>query len=536
MGGTVTPPDGHGVKLQRVVGFVSLVGAGPWDPELLTLAGRDRLRAADVVIADYLANPALLLHCRDDAVIHQREAGPRTGARLDQAKVNALMLEYALDGRHVVRLKGGDPCMFGRGAEEAQVLREHQIPYEFVPGVSSPIAAPETAGIPITHRDHTPAVSFVSGFEAYDKAGLHVQWQHLAKSAGTLVLMMSVRNAELNAAKLVEAGRPKTTPAAVIRWGTRGIQRTVVGNLGNIAQRIAEAGLRAPAVMVVGDVVQLREQLKWFEHRPLFGQRVVVTRSAHRSATLTRKLAQQGADVVVVPCIATAPAPSPQALAAAVTAANDFDGVILSSPNGVDAAVDALLDAGHDTRLWAEKTVAAIGTGTARACRMRGIVPNVVPSTARSEGLIDALRVQDLLGQRWLHVRADEGRPLLEAAITGAGGHYTLAIGYRITRPRVAAAALRSLRTVEDGGEGVDALCLTSGRAARHLLASMEESWPSKDAAMRCLQQGKIVALGPATAAAIEALGLSVARVASDVTDDAMVDAVVAALAPDANG
>jgi len=265
-------------------GFVSLVGAGPWDPELLTLAGRDRLGRADVVISDYLVNPALLVHCRPDAQIHQRirrrlaEKHPEVGPALNQGEVNALMVEHAQAGRYVVRLKGGDPIIFGRGAEEARVLRDHGIPFELVPGVSAAIAAPEMAGIPITHRDHTPSVSFVSGFEAYEKKGLAVAWEHLANSAGTLVLLMGVRNCRSNAERLVAAGRDASTPAAVVRWGTRGIQRTVVGTLATIADEVERAGIRAPAAMIVGDVVARREQMRFFEDRPLFGQRIVVTR------------------------------------------------------------------------------------------------------------------------------------------------------------------------------------------------------------------------------------------------------------------
>jgi uroporphyrinogen III methyltransferase/synthase len=237
-----------------VTGLVSLVGAGPWDPELLTLAGRERLSRADVVIADYLVNPAHLMHCRPEARIYQRQAGPHASL-LDQAAVNDLMVEHALAGRYVVRLKGGDPMIFGRGCEEAQHLRAHGVDFEFIPGVSAAIAAPEAAGIPVTHRDHTPSVSFVSGYEAYDKGGLAVAWDHLAQSAGTLVLMMGVRNARDNTARLIAAGRPASTPAALIRWGTRGIQRTLVGTLGDIADLAEKSGLRAPAVLVVGSVV-----------------------------------------------------------------------------------------------------------------------------------------------------------------------------------------------------------------------------------------------------------------------------------------
>ena len=506
-------------------GFVSLVGAGPWDPELLTLAGRERLARAEVVIADYLVNPALFVHCSPAAEIHQREAGPRGGGSLDQDATNDLMIARARSGLYVVRLKGGDPCMFGRGGEEAEALVDAGIPFELVPGVSSPIAAPETAGIPVTHRDHTPAVTFVSGWEAYDKAGLQVAWEHLAKSAGTLVLMMSVKNARENAERLVAAGRDPSTPAAAIRWGTRGIQRTIVATLATIADRIDAEGLRAPAVLVVGEVVRLRERLQWFESRPLFGRRVVVARAAQQAAALVGALAAAGADAVILPALEVVPPADPEAFARAVAGIHDHDGVIVSSPNGVAALHRALLLAGLDARALAGRVLAVVGTGTAAACERIGLVADVVPTEANAEGLVAALADAELLSRRWLHLRADEGRDVLGPAITGKGGSYTLAIAYRTIRPAVPPMLVRSLLPADAGGEGMDAVCLTSGKAARHLLATLADAW-GEAAARAALSSAKIVALGPVTAAAVNALGLPVHAVATAPTDEAMVAAV----------
>ncbi|MFO7567706.1 MAG: uroporphyrinogen-III C-methyltransferase [Enhygromyxa sp.] len=512
-------------------GFVSLVGAGPWDPELLTLAGRDRLARAQVVIVDYLVNPAMLLHCRADAEILQRARGPHPGPRLDQDRVNALMVEHARAGRYVVRLKGGDPMVFGRGAEEASYLREHGIDFEFVPGVSSPIAAPEAAGIPITHREHTPSVSFVSGYEAYEKAGLAVAWEHLANSAGTLVLMMSVANARENAERLIQAGRSPSTPTAVVRWGTRGIQQTVVGTLADIADRIAAAGIRAPAVMVVGEVVEMREQISWYERRPLFGRRVVVTRAAGQAGGLVNLLAAKGADAVAFPCLEFAPAApeDQQALERALAKLDAYDGLIVSSPNGVEALVAGLARAGLDARAFAGKQVAAIGTGTAEVLIQHGLRPDLVPDAARSEGLIDALRERGLLGARWLQLRADEGRPLIPNAIAEAGGSLDLIVGYRTARPRIPALLLSSLLPVERGGEGFDAVCFASGRTARHFLEIVGEAH-GEALTRELLAQAKVVAIGPVTAAAIEALGVRVDAVADEQSERGLADAVARAL------
>ena len=366
-----------------------------FDLEILTAGDGDeglrvyREHTPDVVIVDYLVNPAQLVHCRPDVIVHQRVRGPHDGVKLNQARVNELMVEHAQQGQYVVRLKGGDPMIFGRGAEEAAYLREHGVDYEFLPGVSSAIAGPEAAGIPVTHRDHTPAVSIISGFEAYEKAGLAVAWNHLANGAGTLVLLMSVKNCASNAQKLIDAGREPTTPAAVIRWGTRGIQRTVVGTLETIGQRIEEEGIRPPAILVVGDVVSLREQIRWFERRPLHGKRVVVTRASHQAASLIRRLAAAGADAVPFPCLAFEPAADQAALREAVgRIPSTRGGIILSSPNAVRYFFEALNACDADLRALAGIKVATIGTGTAAACRERGLRPDFVPTKARSEGLL----------------------------------------------------------------------------------------------------------------------------------------------------
>lgn len=510
-------------------GFVSLVGAGPWDPELLTLAACDRLARADVVIADYLVNPTMLMHCKADAHIYQRVRGPtQSGPRLEQARINELMVEHARAGDYVVRLKGGDPMMFGRGAEEARHLREHGVEFEFVPGVSSPIAAPEAAGIPITHRDHTPSVSFVSGYEAYQKAGLAVAWKHLANSAGTLVLMMSVKNARTNADKLVDAGRSPSTPAAVVRWGTRGIQQTVIGTLGDIADRMAEAGIRAPAVMVVGEVVGLREHIAWLEQRPLFGRRVVVTRAARQAGGLVNLLAAKGADAVAFPCLDfVASGPEEQAaLDRALAERERFAGLIVSSPNGVDALFTALERSELDVRALVGLQVAAIGTGTAERCLRRGLRPDLVPGKARSEGLIAALRSRGALDQRWLQIRADEGRALLGEAFREAGGELELIVGYRTVRPELPDLLIHSLAPADEGGEGYDAVCFASGRTARHFLETTAEAL-GEDRARAHLGQAKVVAIGPVTADALTALDIRVDAVAEQPSETGMLAAVL---------
>jgi uroporphyrinogen III methyltransferase/synthase len=513
-----------------VTGFVSLVGAGPWNPELLTLAGRERLSRADVVIADYLVNPALFVHCKPGVQVIQRQRGPKHGARILQKDIDRMLVEHAKAGHYVVRLKGGDPCVFGRGGEEAEILHEHGIPFELVPGVSSSVAAPESAGIPITHRDHTPAVTFVSGFEAYDKAGLAVQWKHLARAAGTIVMMMGVGNLRDNARRLIDAGRSPDTPSAMIRWGTRGVQRTLVGTLATIADLVERDGLRPPAVLVVGEVVGLRDKLAWLDGRPLFGRRVVVTRSLRQAGTLVQMLAARGADVAHVPCLEIVPPEDPGALDRAVSRIrSDHDGLLLTSPNGVAALFDALGRVGLDARSLAGVRIAVVGPGTAEACRECHVIPDLVASKRSSEGLVELLEKNDLLAKRWLHVRAEAGRDVLGVAIRGAGGRYDMVVGYRTRRPDLPALLLESLGRPEKGGEGMDAICFASGETCRSFLQIVIEALGGEEA-RACIDAAKIVTIGPVTTAAVEALGVRVDATASEASDEGMLQAVLEVL------
>ncbi len=303
----------------------------------------------------------------------------------------------------------------------------------------------------------------------------------------------------------------------------------MVGTLADIADKIEAEGIRPPAVLVVGEVVGLRAQLGWYEQRPLFSRRVVVTRAAAQAEGLVLSLAAQGADAVAFPCLSVAPPEDPRALAAAIAGLAEQDGVILSSPNGVQAFFDALEAQQLDVRRLAGKTVAVIGSGTAAACRRRGLVPDLVPARARAEGLVETLRDGGKLGARWLHVRADEGRALLGEAIAQAGGRYTLAIGYRTLRPEVPPRLLASLRPPSDGGEGFDAVAFASGKAARHFLKTLGEGL-GEDEARRLVEQAKVVCLGPVTAAAVEAMALRVDATARAPTDEAVVEALVEVL------
>jgi uroporphyrinogen III methyltransferase / synthase len=391
-------------------GIVYLVGAGPGEPGLMTTRSLELLAGADVVLHDRLI-PAGALEVNPVAEV--RDVGKRPGApAMPQEEINALLVELARAGKRVVRLKGGDPFVFGRGGEEAQALAEAGVPFEVVPGVTAGVAAPAYAGIPVTHRDAASAVAFVTGHEDPEKAESAIDWKTLARFPGTLVFYMGVRNLPQIAERLVAAGRDPAEPAAVVARGTLPGQRTATGTLADIAERAAE--LEAPAVTVVGQVAELGKTLAWLERRPLHGHVVAVTRARAQASSLAARLAELGAEVVETPVIRIEPRALDDGFAERV---GDYALVCLTSPNGAELLLDALADAGHDARVLAGATVAAIGPGTAAALAGRGIRADVVPERSVAEALAEALEAVPVEGKRVLVARASEARDVLPGAL-----------------------------------------------------------------------------------------------------------------------
>ncbi|HWP34573.1 MAG TPA: uroporphyrinogen-III C-methyltransferase, partial [Thermodesulfobacteriota bacterium] len=371
-------------------GTVYLIGAGPGDPGLLTLRGAECLARADVVVYDYLASPLLLRHAREDAervYVGKRGGGERT----EQAAITALLIERARAGRTVARLKGGDPFIFGRGGEEAEALAAAGIPFEIVPGVTSAIAAPAYAGIPLTHRELASSVAFVTGHEDPAKAAPAVDWARLATGADTLVLLMGVRTLPDVVARLLAHGRPPATPVAVIRWGTTPEQETVVGTLADIVARVEARGLAPPALAVVGEVVRLRERLAWFEAKPLFGRRIVVTRAREQASELARTLRELGALPIECPTIALEPPESWAALDAALDRLGEYDWVVFTSASGVRFFLERLRTRGRDVRALGRARICAIGPATAEAVAALGLAVDAVPAEYVAEGVVEAL-------------------------------------------------------------------------------------------------------------------------------------------------
>ena len=480
-------------------GIVHLVGAGPGDPGLLTVRAVELIAAADVILYDRLIPPEALAHARPEAeIVYVGKQGE--GPQFPQDDTHRLLLEHARAGRRVVRLKGGDPFVFGRGGEEALVLREAGIPFEVVPGVTAGIAAPAYAGIPVTHRDMASGVAFVTGHEDPDKPESAIDWPALAAFPGTLVFYMGVRTLPRIAERLVAGGRPPSQPAAVIEQGTLPGQRTVLATLADIADRAQEERIRAPAITLVGEVAAMREQLAWLEHRPLHGRTVAVTRARAQASALAARLRALGATVIEAPAIRIEPLDTP------LPSLNGYDLVCVTSPNGAELLLDRLRDA----RELAGRTVAAIGPGTAAALRARGIEPDVVPERAVAEGLVEALA--DVPAERVLVARAAEGRDVLPDALRARGAHVDL---------------LPLYRTVADP---LDDATRTAAAAADYLLFTSASSvrFFAEAAGNRALDGPRLASIGPATSAALREHGAEPHLEADPHTPDGLVDALLA--------
>lgn len=497
-------PDGRG--------RVTLVGAGPGDPGLITLRGVEALREAEVVVYDYLASPELLQHAPDAA--ERIYVGKRAGCHaMAQGEINALLVRLGQEGKRVVRLKGGDPFLFGRGGEEAEALAAAGVPFEVVPGVTSAIAVPAYAGIPVTHRGVASSLAIVTGHEDPQKRESAIDWQGLAR-IDTVVFLMGVANLAQIAAELAAHGRPEDTPVAVIQWGTLGMQRTVTGTLADVAARVQEAGLTSPAVTVVGRVVHLRERLRWFERRPLLGLRVLVTRARHQAGRLAEGLRALGADPVECAVIETAPPLDWGPLDGAIAALERYRWVVFTSANGVEALFARLALAGRDARALAGARIAAIGPATAEALVAHGVRADLVPAEYVAEALAQAMG--DVQGQRVLLPRADIARPALAAALRAAGAQVDEAVAYRTVRPEGLEERLRGALA------DVSVVAFTSSSTVRNLVEAL-----GRGEAAQALAGVAVACIGPVTAQTARELGLEPAVVAEEYTIDGLLEALV---------
>jgi len=501
-------------------GKVYLVGAGPGDPGLLTIKGQECISRADVVVYDFLANPVFLSYARENAeVIYVGKQGGHHTAT--QEEINKLIVERARRGETVVRLKGGDPFIFGRGGEEAEELVAAGVDYEVVPGITSAIAVPAYAGIPLTHRDHTATVAFITGHEDPTKEQSTIAWDKMATGAGTLVFLMGVGNLPAIAARLMEYGRSPQTPVAVIRRGTIPEQKTVVGTLATIAGAAETAGIKPPAIIVVGEVVGLREKLQWFEKRPLFGRRIVVTRAREQASGFLKTLSGLGADCIEFPTIEVVPPESWDPLDAAIRQLSRYDWLLFTSANGVKYFLERLDNGGKDVRDLRGLRIGAIGPGTAGAWSAMGIKPDLVPDEYRAEAVVEAMARFGVKGRKILLPRAVKAREILPEALREMGAEVDVVPAYRTVRP---AHDVKRVEGMFERGE-IHMITFTSSSTVTNFMGMFK----GKEEKVREWMEPVIVAcIGPITAKTAEKLGFQVDIMPPAYTIDSLTEAIVA--------
>lgn len=480
-------------------GTVYLVGAGPGDAGLLTLRGAELLGRADVVVYDALVNPELLRLAPKSAEVIYGGKRSRDHA-IPQDDLNRLLVAKALEGKTVVRLKGGDPYLFGRGGEEAEELSAGGVPFEVVPGISSIVAGPNYAGIPITHRDHCSSFTVITGHEDPEKGGTALDYAQLAKLPGTKVVLMGVERIRPITEALMANGMAADTPVGMVRWGTTGAQQTLVGTLATIADLVAERKFTAPAVTVIGTVVGLREKLNWFEHRPLFGQRVVVTRTREQASDVARQLGELGAEVLEIPTIKIAPPDDRQPLVESLQGLGEYNWLIFTSPNGVTAFFDCFLKAFDDIRALGNLRIAAVGPATAAKLAELHLRVDAMPSeyVAKKVGaaIADVESVENL---RFLLARAQVANPELVRELEEKGGIVDDVAFYK-TVPETEDVTGAAGRLLE---QGADWVTFTSSSTVENFHARFD-----LPALVRKFPALRLATIGPETTKALTALGL----------------------------
>ena len=497
-------------------GVVYLVGAGPGDPKLITVKGLEVLKRADTVVYDHLVSERLL----DDAprraklIYVGKEKNRHTKP---QDAINRLLIRFAKAGKTVVRLKGGDPVLFGRGGEEALELARAGVRYELVPGVTSALAVPAYAGIPVTHRWLSSSVAIITGHEDPTKPGQVIRWDRLATATDTLVCVMGVGTLPAITGQLIWHGRLRATPCAVIEWGTLPRQRTVTGTLATIVSRCRQADLKPPAVLVVGEVVRLRRWLNWFERKPLFGKRIVVTRPTDRSEQLADLLEALGAEAIQLPAIELAPVQANGAFHRAMHALDEFAWVFFTSPEGIQWFRRLLASERRDLRILRGRHIGAIGPKTAASIEQLGIHVDFVPKTFSQEGMLEGLGRRQLLGKRALILSAKDSRDVLEQGLKRCGMDVVKVPIYQTAVP---AALARQVREVF--ARSVDLVTVTSSSCVDHLVEALRAG-----GLHRCLRQIRFASIGPVTSATVREHGARVAIEAKRSTIEALVDAIV---------
>jgi uroporphyrinogen III methyltransferase/synthase len=496
---------------------VYLVGAGPGDSKLITLKGHELIKKAGCIIYDYLVCPELLKSRKDNCklIYVGKKAGQHT---LSQDKINQLLATQAKAHRCVVRLKGGDPFIFGRGAEEALYLKKKKIDFEIVPGVTSAIAVPAYAGIPLTERSRTSTVGFITGHEDPTKIDSNIDWSALVKALGTMVFLMGVNQLDSIVSKLMAHGKPENTPVALIRWGTTAKQKTVTGTLSTIVEVSRKSKMTPPAIIVVGETVDLRKQLNWFEKKPLFGKKVIVTRTREQASHLSERLADLGAQVIEIPTIKIVPLPRDGQLKEAFSS-GPFDWVFFTSQNGVHEFAAFLKRSGKDIRIFGEAKVCAIGSETARSLRSIGVESDFVPSEFVAEAIVRNFKNRKHKGAgspRALILRAKKARNVLPVGLKQAGFKVRVIDLYDTVVPKESALILRQALC-----ERIDFITFTSSSTVENFIKLLGLGYRKKLAGI------KFASIGPVTSKTLRSFGLKRAVEAKEYTIEGLVKAMV---------
>ena len=496
------------------VGKVFLVGAGPGDPGLITLRGVECLKQADLVLYDGLVNPLLLRHTT--GVTERTARTRRGGPHVPQDHVNGRMIEAARAGKTVVRLKGGDPFIFGRGGEEAVALAAAGIPFEVVPGITAATAAAVYAGISLTHRDFASAVTFITGHEEHSRSGSKLDYAALARVAGTLVFYMGLDRVELIARRLIEAGKRPETPAAVVCQATLPGQKSVVGQLEDIASLVRDGGLHAPSLIIVGDVIAARQRADWFQDRPLFGRSIGIARAEEQLEPVIAKVTAQGAEPVLMPLIEIIPPDDRSQIDAALDDLSEYDWLVLTSVNGVSGLLDRLWEQGGDARRLAGTRIAVIGPATGQVLLNYGLKADLMPSTFRAESLAEVLKPH-VSGKRVLWARANRGRDVLPREIAAAGGRLDEVVVYKNVDVATLPANVQS--RIAEGR--LDWIAISSPSIARGVARVLPGAGSSGTG-----RRPRLAAISPVTAEAAREAGLTVDAVAAEYTWDGLLEAI----------
>jgi uroporphyrinogen III methyltransferase / synthase len=492
--------------MEKRMGKVYLVGAGPGDLKLITVRGFELLQTADTIIYDYLVNKDLLALAKPGAeIIYVGKQASRH--ELPQPDINTLLVEKARDKDIIVRLKGGDPFVFGRGGEEAEFLVENGASVEIVPGVTSAISAPAYAGIPLTHREHASTVAFITGHEDEKKSESTIRWKELANAVDTLVFLMGIKNLKEISSRLIKEGRDPKTPAAVIQWGTLPRQRVVTATLQDIDRVAKKAGMKPPGIILVGNVIKLREKLLWFENKPLFSKRIVVTRAPRQSTKLGALLADKGAQVLYTPTIDIAPIEPNHELARAIESISEYDYIIFTSVNGVSVFFDHLFRQRRDVRALHDIRILPIGPATASLLESKGIIPDLLPDTFTSEGIIEVLKTVTVKNERFLLPRAEEARDILVQYIREQDGTCDVIPVYRTTLPD----------PVTEFPEKPDVVTFTSSSTVNNFVTLYGR---------QTLRNTLVASIGPITSKTLRACGIPVDMEADRFDIAGLVDAI----------